>query len=232
MNQRKEAPREAKAAEIIREILPLAGKRVLDVGCGDGGLTRAMARAGAVATGVDISESRLAEARAKEAVPGADYREGRGEKLPFPDGSVDAVLYHNALHHVPVELQAAALVEAARVLKPGGHVLIIEPLAEGPYFELVRQIEDETEVRRAAYEALRETPAFRQAREEYYDAPVRHADFATYEARSVGIHPSRKDKFEKLRPKMTQNFERLGRRAADGYHFSQPTRVNLLIKSA
>ncbi len=230
MNERKTAPREAKATDVIRDMLPLAGKRVLDVGCGDGGLTRAMARAGAVVTGIDISETRLAEARAKEAVPGADYREGRGEKLPFPDASVDAVLYHNALHHVPVELQSAALVEAARVLKPGGHVLIIEPLAEGPYFELVRQIEDETEVRRAAYEALRGTSALKHEREEVYDAPVRHESFAAYEARSVGIHPARKEKFARLRPQMTQDFERLGRKGPDGYHFSQPTRVNLLVK--
>ena len=230
MNQSKAAPREAKATDVIRDMLPLAGKRVLDVGCGDGGLTRAMARVGAIATGVDISETRLAEARAKETVPGADYREGRGEKLPFPDASIDAVLYHNALHHVPVELQAAALAEAARVLKPGGRLLVIEPLAEGPYFELVRQIEDETEVRRAAYEALRKTPALKQMREEVYDAPVRHESFAAYEARSVGIHPARKEKFARLRPQMTQDFERLGRKGPDGYHFSQPTRVNLLVK--
>src|SRR5215472_2949541 len=90
MTQSKAAPREAKATDVIRDMLPLAGKRVLDVGCGDGGLTRAMARAGDITTGVDISETRLAEARAKEAVPGADYREGRGEKLPFADASVDA----------------------------------------------------------------------------------------------------------------------------------------------
>ena len=225
-------PREAKATDVIRELLPLKGARVLDVGCGDGALTRSMARAGAVATGIDISETRLSQARAAEKVAGADYKEGRGEKLPFADGSVDAVLYHNALHHVPVELQAAALVEAARVLRPGGRVLVIEPLAHGPYFELVRQIEDETEVRRAAYEAMQKTKSFRMEREDTYDAPVRHKDFATYEARSVGIHPQRKDKFDKLRPQMTKDFERLGRRAADGYHFSQPTRVNLLVKPA
>jgi ubiquinone/menaquinone biosynthesis C-methylase UbiE len=224
--------REAKATDVIREMLPLAGRRVLDVGCGDGGLTRAMARAGAVATGIDISETRLADARKAEPVPGADYREGRGEKLPFPDASVDAVLYHNALHHVPVELQAAALIEAARVVKPGGHVLIIEPLAQGPYFELVRQIEDETEVRSAAYDALRTSKALRQVREEVYDAPVRHPSFAAYEARSVGIHPARKDKFERLRAQMTKDFERLGRRTENGFLFSQPTRVNLLVKPA
>lgn len=222
-----------KATDLIRELMPLKGARVLDIGCGDGGLTRFLAREGATATGVDISTTRLAEARAKEAVPGADYREGRGEALPFPDASVDGVVYHNALHHVPVEAQAAALVEAARVLKPGGRVLVFEPLAEGPYFELVRQIEDETEVRRAAYEALRRATGLKHEREEFYDAPVRYDGFAAYEARSVGIHPARKDKFERLRPQMTKDFERLGQKGADGaMHFSQPTRANLLVKPA
>ena len=222
-----------KATDLIRELMPLKGQRVLDIGCGDGGLTRFLAREGAVATGVDISTARLAEARGKEAVPGADYREGRGEALPFPDASVDGVVYHNALHHVPVEAQAAALTEAARVLKPGGRVLVFEPLAEGPYFELVRQIEDETEVRRAAYDAVRRTTGLKHEREEFYDAPVRHESFAAYEARSVGIHPTRKEKFARLRPQMTKDFERLGRKGDDGAtHFSQPTRVNLLVKPA
>jgi len=222
-----------KATDLIRELMPLKGCRVLDIGCGDGALTRFMAREGAVATGIDVSDTRLSDARAKEAVPGADYREGRGEALPFADGSVDGVVYHNALHHVPVEAQAAALVEAARVLKPGGRLLVFEPLAEGPYFELVRQIEDETEVRRAAYEALRRATGLKHEREEFYDAPVRHENFAAYEARSVGIHPGRKDKFARLRAQMTQDFERLGRKGPDGAtHFSQPTRANLLVKPA
>jgi ubiquinone/menaquinone biosynthesis C-methylase UbiE len=221
-----------KATDVIRELIPLQGKRVLDVGCGEGGLTRFLAREGATATGIDISDTRLAQARGGEAVAGADYRVGFGEKLPFADGSVDAVLYHNALHHVPVEAQAAALVEAARVLKPGGAVVIIEPLAEGPYFELVRQIEDETGVRKAAYDALRGTKALHQNREVFYDAPVRHDSFEAYEKRSVGIHPKRASTFDRLRPKMMADFERLGRRDDKGVWFSQPTRANLLVKTA
>ena len=70
-----------KATDLIRELLPPKGLRVLDIGCGDGALTRFLAREGAVATGIDISAARLAEARVKEVVPGADYREGRGEAV-------------------------------------------------------------------------------------------------------------------------------------------------------
>jgi ubiquinone/menaquinone biosynthesis C-methylase UbiE len=222
-----------KATDLVRELMPLKGKRILDVGCGDGALTRFLAREGAVATGIDVSETRLADARAAQPVSGADYCEGRGEKLPFPDASIDGVVYNNALHHVPVEAMAAALAEAARVLKPGGRLVVIEPLAEGEYFELVRQIEDETEVRRAAYQALRNVTGLKAEREEFYDDPQRHESFAAYERRSTGIHASRKERFEKLRAQMMKDFERLGRKTPDGaLEFSRPQRANLFIKPA
>lgn len=222
-----------KATDLVRELMPLKGKRILDVGCGDGALTRFLAHEGAVATGIDVSETRLADARAAEAVAGADYREGRGEKLPFPDASIDGVVYNNALHHVPVDAMAAALAEAARVLKPGGRLVVIEPLAEGEYFSLVRQIEDETEVRRAAYEALGKVTTLKAEREEFYNDPTRYESFAAYERRSTGIHASRKERFEKLRSQMMKDFERLGRKTPDGaLEFSRPQRANLLVKPA
>lgn len=124
-----------KHSEVIRELLPMRGKTILDIGCGDGALTRLFAREGAQATGIDINETQLARARAAEPVPGATYEVGRGEALAVPDASVDAVVYMNSLHHVPQEKIAAALDEAARVLKPGGILLAIEPLPEGAHFE-------------------------------------------------------------------------------------------------
>src|SRR5260221_14017937 len=98
-----------KHTDMIRALLPLKGKRILDVGCGDGALTRFFAREGATATGIDISAETLARARAAEKVPGADYAEGRGEAIPCPDASVDAVVFMNSLHHVPVEGQKKAV---------------------------------------------------------------------------------------------------------------------------
>jgi SAM-dependent methyltransferase len=221
-----------KHTEVIRALLPLKGKRILDVGCGDGALTRFLAREGATATGIDISTETLKRARAAEQVPGADYAEGRGEALPYPDASADAVIFMNSLHHVPVSEQTKAVAEAARVLKPGGLLLAIEPLAEGAHFALVRVIEDESEVRSAAYQALRMAPPakLRNGAEEFYDAPIRYDDFAAFEARMRGVDPHRGPRLEQHREKVTQDFTRLGRRESDGVWFEQPTRANLLAK--
>ncbi len=69
--------------EVLRETLSFSGLRVLDIGCGDGSFVRFMTRQGAEATGLEISEEKLARARAAEPAGHEDYQVGRGEALPF-----------------------------------------------------------------------------------------------------------------------------------------------------
>lgn len=88
-----------------------------------------------------------------------DYLEGVGEDLPLADGVADVVTFFQSLHHVPAPRMRDALAEAARVLRPGGLVFVAEPIAEGAFFELVRPLDDETEVRRQAFEALGDAPS-------------------------------------------------------------------------
>lgn len=98
--------------------------RILDAGCGTGGLIRrlASARPGWRWTGVDVEP--LACALARERTTGAIV-EARVEQLPFPDGSFDAVVAADVLFHVDDE--AAALREFRRVLLPGGRLVVNVP---------------------------------------------------------------------------------------------------------
>ncbi|MCB2102477.1 MAG: class I SAM-dependent methyltransferase, partial [Rhodobacterales bacterium] len=141
-------------AEVLKETLDLDGKDVLDVGCGNGGLTRLMTRQGARVTGLEVSPKQLERARAEEPAGDEMYIEAPGENLPFGDACMDIVVFFNSLHHVDMGAMDAALAEAARVLRPGGQVYVSEPMAEGSHFEVMQPAHDETEVRAAAYAAL------------------------------------------------------------------------------
>lgn len=95
-------------------------QRALDVGCGEGRFCR-MLRAEAIgAVGIDPTERLIAEARARDLA--GDYRIGRAEALEFADGEFDLVVSYLSLIDIPDA--TAALSEMARVLAPGGTLLI------------------------------------------------------------------------------------------------------------
>lgn len=99
----------------------------LDCGCADGGYTVAMVDLGAErAVGVDALEERIAQAREREqARPAARFLHAPAEALPFTESSFDGVLLNEVLEHVTDEVQT--LREIHRVLRPGGHLVVMSP---------------------------------------------------------------------------------------------------------
>ena len=107
------------------------GDAVLDVGCGTGTLAmevaRRVGRAGRVA-GVDPGTEQIARARSKAArrhMP-IEFQIGVIEQLPFPDQTFDVVLSTLMMHHVSASIKRQGLAEIARVLKPGGRLVIAD----------------------------------------------------------------------------------------------------------
>ncbi len=107
------------------------GDAVLDVGCGTGTLAlevaRRVGRTGRVA-GIDPGAEQIARARKKAArrnVP-IEFQVGVIEQLPFPDQTFDVVLSTLMMHHLPTPLKRQGLAEIARVLKPGGRLVIAD----------------------------------------------------------------------------------------------------------
>lgn len=107
-------------APMMARVRAAAPGRALDVGCGEGRFCRMMAAEGVETVGIDPTEALLAIARQRD--PGGDYRAGRAEALDFPDASFDLVVSYVSLVDIPDA--GAAIGEMARVLKPGGRLLI------------------------------------------------------------------------------------------------------------
>jgi ubiquinone/menaquinone biosynthesis C-methylase UbiE len=105
------------------------GSAVLEYGCGKGSHAFALARGGARVTGIDLSPVAIELATERAAAEGVAestaFEVMNAEDLRFPDGSFDLVCGSAILHHLQLD---RAYAEVARVLRPGGRAVFLEPL--------------------------------------------------------------------------------------------------------
>ncbi|OGG46432.1 MAG: hypothetical protein A3F84_05320 [Candidatus Handelsmanbacteria bacterium RIFCSPLOWO2_12_FULL_64_10] len=126
----------------------LKGRRVLDLGCGAGEASVCLARRGARVWAADLSgemlraAGRLAErygVRGRVRLVKVD-----AEAMAFPSGAFDAVYGFGVLHHLDLD---AAATEVARVLRPGGRAVFVEPLKYNPIINLYRWMSPDVHTR-------------------------------------------------------------------------------------
>lgn len=110
------------AARLVDYARIKQGQRVLDVACGTGVVALTAARLGARTTGLDLTPELIARARENAQLTGADvaWHEGDAERMPFADGSFDAVL--SQFGHMFTPRPEVVLAEMLRVLAPGGTI--------------------------------------------------------------------------------------------------------------
>ncbi|MER5758111.1 class I SAM-dependent methyltransferase [Streptomyces sp. NPDC002082] len=99
----------------------VAGRRILDAGCGSGPLTAALRDRGALVTGLDSSAGMLALARRRLGEDAALHEADLRDPLPFADGAFDDVVASLVLHYL--EDWGPTLAEVRRVLRPGGRLI-------------------------------------------------------------------------------------------------------------
>jgi SAM-dependent methyltransferase len=118
---------ERRRALLLAEARP--GERVLDLGCGAGRFLRALREAGADPVGVELARGAVERARAN--APGVDVElVDENGSLPFAHGSFDLVWCSEVLEHIPDV--GHALLEARRVLRPDGRILLTVPFHSRP----------------------------------------------------------------------------------------------------
>jgi ubiquinone/menaquinone biosynthesis C-methylase UbiE len=115
---------------LLRRAGDLRGRNVLDLGCGRGRWSALFAAGGTRVTGVDWSADALVQA--KRAAPEANFRRMSITALDFPEASFDLVNSVTVIQHLPLQEHEKVFREAARVLVPGGHLLIIEIIVAQP----------------------------------------------------------------------------------------------------
>jgi SAM-dependent methyltransferase len=121
-------------------LLPLATRRILDVGCGAGRILADLLGWGASPAslhGIDLLPAQVE--RARRTFPGVDVREGNAEHLPFPDGAFDLVTLFTVFTSIlDDEMQRNVAGEVRRVLRPGGSVVWYDFRYGNPYNPNVR----------------------------------------------------------------------------------------------
>lgn len=218
--------------DVLADTIRLDGADVLDVGCGEGDLVRFMRSRGARAVGAECGDEMRRRAIANDPDHADDYVDAVGEALPFPDSSFDAVVYSYSLHHVPIHDIPAALVEAHRVLRPGGTLLVVEPAVDEPEDSMSAPVVDETVERTAAQAAIddAEQYGFEITDRFMYLSESVQPDFDTYADRIVGISPERADALAEHRAELEAKFHQIGREQAGGWAFTRRNLVAVLSK--
>lgn len=105
---------------MLRMCGTVEGRKVLDVGCGEGRFCRMLRDRGADTVGIDPTPPLLGTARERD--PDGSYLLGKAEQLPFEDASFDILVFYLTLIDIPDF--RTAIKEAGRVLKPGGRMVI------------------------------------------------------------------------------------------------------------
>jgi SAM-dependent methyltransferase len=215
---------------VLSDLLPLAGQRIIELGCGNASLARALLarHADSHVTGLEVDERQHAKNLASPQ-DRLDFVAAGAQAIPFADARFDIALMLKSLHHVPLPLLAQALAEVARVLRVGAHLYVSEPVYDGPLNEVIRLFNDEGVVRSAAQAALDEalrTGVWAQVAEQRFEMPVHFHDFGDFEQRMMrptfADHRIDAAKLAAVRAVFEPHM------GADGAHFTRPMHVRLL----
>lgn len=220
--------------ELIAAHVPLAGARLLELGCGRAQTTRQLAESFPVAEIVATEVDRIQHEENLRItdLPKVRFQFGGAEAIDLADASVDAVIMLKSLHHVPLERMDQALSEIARVLKPGGLAYLSEPVYAGPFNDILKLFNDEKAVRQAAFDAIARAVGsgrLELAAEIHFDHPSRFQGFEEFEQRVLGATHTEFDidaaLYEQIRAAFRPHV------GADGVaEFFNPHRLDLLRK--
>ncbi len=180
----------------------------------------------------EVDEVQRAKNLQAPAVPGLRFRPGGAERIDLDDASCELVVMMKSLHHVPGNLMDGAFAEIRRVLAPGGHLYISEPVYDGPFNDIVRLFHDEGAVRAAAHAALKRADHAKVlgiVAEREFMAPLFFRDFADFERRIIQATHSEHVLTDALKKVVRARLD--AHLTPEGARFVRPMRIDLMRKA-
>lgn len=219
----------------LESLVPLAGARVVELGCGKGEFARKLAERTPVASVVALEVDHIQHQLNLEAPrhPKLTFTYGGAQHIPLGDAAFDGVVMMKSLHHVPVEHLDRALLEIRRVLRPGGWLYVSEPVYAGEFNEIVKLFHDEGAVRVAAHEALQrasKTRVLETALEREFMAPLAFRDYDDFVEKIVRATHSEHVYTDQVAAEVRSKFAQY--QTPQGAKFIRPMRVNLMRRPA
>ena len=218
---------------VLSALVPLKSQRVIELGCGNARLARTLLDqfTDSEWVGLEVDERQHAKNLAAPR-DRLQFVAAGAQEIPFGDASFDLAVMLKSLHHVPIALLAQALEEIARVVRPGGHLYVSEPVYAGDLNALIRHFNDEGIVRAAAQMALDQALLghdWKQVTERRFDVPVHFRDFADFEQRMMRPTYADHQLDERKIAAVRDAFE--PHCSAAGARFTRPMHVRLLQRS-
>jgi ubiquinone/menaquinone biosynthesis C-methylase UbiE len=215
--------------DIILQLGEIKGKTIIDVGCGTGEMVRELTAVGAQVTGIDTPEM-LVKAGDHPLVGNEKYVSALGENLPFKSNFGDMIIFLASLHHIPEPMMIQAIKESCRILKTGGIAVFLEPCGqEGSYFELIRLVEDERDIQRLAFEAIKKAHTFgmENKTEEIVYIERSFTDYVNLLNIFIEDEIERSEYMQEAR-KVTERLCQAANQTISDYRFKSICRVNVL----
>lgn len=221
--------------DIYHRLLSLDNKTILELGCGSAEITRDIATAGVgrKVTALEVDEAAYEKVLQITDLPNVTFGLAGAQDIPLQDASVDVVFMFKSLHHVPLDLMGQSMQEIRRVLKPGGLLYISEPVFAGDFNEILRLFHDESRVREAAFNTIKQAVAeglFTLVEETFFNSPMKFASFEDFETKILKVthtkHVLEDTVYQEVKRRFVKHL------SDDGAHFQMPIRVDLLQRPA
>ena len=220
----------ANTESILSKKIDFKDKVILDIGCGNGWFSEWSFSQGAKNVfAIDPIKEQIEIAK-KNSKYNINFKVGFAEDLPFENKKFDLIFFFNSLHHVSLSMIKKALNEGKRVTKETGCMFIIEPLSTGTFNEILKLVDDESNIRAKAYCEISSfyQNTFTSNEEIFYEENKEFNEFSEFCNLLLSADPKRKDMIVKIKDKLIHKFNSLSKYTNNKYQFIQPMRMNII----